>query len=54
MFVQAGVGGLAGALAHMIRANWAVQPRIVVVEPGTPRHAYVKVTARGNSLRSNT
>lgn len=33
VFVQAGVGGLAGALAHMIRANWAVQPRIVVVEP---------------------
>lgn len=33
VFVQAGVGGLAGALAHMIRANWTVQPRIVVVEP---------------------
>ncbi len=33
VFVQAGVGGLAGALAHMIRANWRVQPRIVVVEP---------------------
>ncbi|MGE3333296.1 MAG: pyridoxal-phosphate dependent enzyme [Rhodospirillaceae bacterium] len=33
VFVQAGVGGLAGALAHMIRANWTVQPRIIVVEP---------------------
>jgi diaminopropionate ammonia-lyase len=33
VFVQAGVGGLAGALAHMIRANWRVQPRIVIVEP---------------------
>lgn len=33
VFVQAGVGGLAGALAHMIRATWAVQPRIVIVEP---------------------
>lgn len=33
VFVQAGVGGLAGALAHMIRANWIEQPRIVVVEP---------------------
>jgi diaminopropionate ammonia-lyase len=33
VFVQAGVGGLAGALAHMIRATWTVQPRIVVVEP---------------------
>ncbi len=33
VFVQAGVGGLAGAIAYMIRKNWSVQPRIVVVEP---------------------
>ncbi len=32
-FLQAGVGGLAGAVAHMIRATWAVQPEIIVVEP---------------------
>jgi len=33
VYLQAGVGGLAGAMAHMIRANWSVQPEIVVVEP---------------------
>lgn len=33
VYLQAGVGGLAAALAHMIRANWRVQPRIVIVEP---------------------
>lgn len=33
VFVQAGVGGLAAALAVMIRTTWPVQARIVVVEP---------------------
>jgi diaminopropionate ammonia-lyase len=33
VYLQAGVGGLAAAMAHMIRANWRVQPRIVIVEP---------------------
>lgn len=33
VFVQAGVGGIAGALAYMIRKNWPAQPRIIVVEP---------------------
>lgn len=33
VFLQAGVGGLAAAIAVMIRRNWAVQPEIVVVEP---------------------
>jgi len=33
VFIQAGVGGLAGAITYMIRNNWAVQPSIVVVEP---------------------
>ena len=33
VFLQAGVGGLAGALAGHIREHWAEQPRIVVVEP---------------------
>ena len=33
VYLQAGVGGLAAAIAFMIRLNWAVQPRIVVVEP---------------------
>ena len=33
VYLQAGVGGLAGAIAYMIRLNWDVQPEIVVVEP---------------------
>ncbi len=33
VFLQAGVGGIAGAISHMIRQNWAVQPEIIVVEP---------------------
>lgn len=33
VYLQAGVGGLAAAIAYMIRLNWAVQPEIVVVEP---------------------
>lgn len=33
IYLQAGVGGLAAAMAHMIRHNWAVQPEIIVVEP---------------------
>lgn len=33
VFLQAGVGGLAAALAWMIRHNWSVQPEIIIVEP---------------------
>ncbi|MEO0357051.1 MAG: pyridoxal-phosphate dependent enzyme [Pseudomonadota bacterium] len=33
VFLQAGVGGLAGSVAHMIRMRWAVQPKIIVAEP---------------------
>ncbi len=33
VYLQAGVGGLAAAMAQMIRRNWAQQPRITVVEP---------------------
>ena len=33
IFVQAGVGGLAGAVAAMARAAWGDNPRIIVVEP---------------------
>lgn len=33
VYLQAGVGGLAGAVAYMIRKNWTVQPRIIIVEP---------------------
>ena len=31
--LQAGVGGMAAAVATHIRAHWAMQPRILVVEP---------------------
>ncbi|MEL6267281.1 MAG: pyridoxal-phosphate dependent enzyme [Pseudomonadota bacterium] len=33
VYLQAGVGGLAAAIAQRIRAAWTVQPEIVVVEP---------------------
>ncbi len=33
VYLQAGVGGLAAAMAERIRADWDVQPEIVVVEP---------------------
>lgn len=33
VYLQAGVGGLAAAMAHMIRLNWAQQPELIVVEP---------------------
>jgi diaminopropionate ammonia-lyase len=33
VYLQAGVGGLAAAIAYMIRLNWAEQPEIIVVEP---------------------
>lgn len=33
VYLQAGVGGLAAAVARRIRAAWAEQPRVIVVEP---------------------
>ncbi len=33
VFVQAGVGGLAGAVAAHVRATWGEGPRVIVVEP---------------------
>lgn len=33
VFIQAGVGGIAGAVAAHVREKWAVQPQVVVVEP---------------------
>lgn len=33
VYLQAGVGGLAAAMAHMIRLNWAEQPALIIVEP---------------------
>lgn len=37
VYLQAGVGGLAAAVAYIIRQTWAVQPRIVIVEPTAAR-----------------
>ncbi len=33
VYLQAGVGGMAAAITYMIRLEWDVQPRIVIVEP---------------------
>lgn len=33
VYLQCGVGGLAAAIAHMIRKNWLVQPQLIIVEP---------------------
>jgi diaminopropionate ammonia-lyase len=33
VYLQAGVGGLAAAICYMIRHNWPVQPKIIIVEP---------------------
>lgn len=33
VYLQAGVGGLAAAMAFMIRKSWPIQPEIVLVEP---------------------
>jgi diaminopropionate ammonia-lyase len=33
VFLQAGVGGLAAAIAHRVRASWREQPALIVVEP---------------------
>lgn len=33
VYLQAGVGGMAAAITHMIRANWHDQPEIFIVEP---------------------
>jgi len=37
IYVQAGVGGLAAAMAHQIRAGWSGVPDIVIVEPEAAR-----------------
>lgn len=57
VYLQAGVGGLAAAMAHMIRLNWAEQPEIIVVEPQAAAclrasHAAGKPT-RGDGPESN-
>jgi len=58
VFLQAGVGGIAGAITHMIRENWSVQPEIIIVEPNeapclTESHAAgypVQVTGAASNM----
>jgi len=45
VFLQAGVGGLAAAITYMIRKNWPVQPKIIVVEPDSASCLLDGVTA---------
>ena len=49
VYLQAGVGGLAAAVAAHIRETWAVQPKIVVVEPD--RAACLLESVRAGRLR---
>lgn len=45
IFLQAGVGGLAGACAALARAHWGDVPRIVVVEPQVAPALHASVAA---------
>ncbi len=46
IFVQAGVGGLAGAVAAFARGRWGEQPKIVVVEPEAAPALFESVRAK--------
>jgi diaminopropionate ammonia-lyase len=48
VLLQAGVGGLAAAVARHIRETWPVQPRITVVEPDAA--ACLQESVRAGSL----
>ena len=50
VFLQAGVGGLAAALAASIRKEWPVQPDLIIVEP----HAAQCLAASANAGKSIT
>jgi diaminopropionate ammonia-lyase len=45
IFLQAGVGGLAGACAALARARWGAAPMIVVVEPEVAAALYGSIRA---------
>lgn len=45
IFLQAGVGGLAGACAAMARARWGDTPKIITVEPENAPALYASVEA---------
>ena len=46
VYLQAGVGGMAAAVAVMIRKHWPIQPRIVIVEP-TAAECLAQSAAKG-------
>lgn len=45
VFLQAGVGGLAGAAAAFIRATWGPEPRVIVVEPAAAPALFASIRA---------
>jgi diaminopropionate ammonia-lyase len=45
VFLQAGVGGLAGAVAAYVRKAWGDAPRIIVVEPEAAPALQASITA---------
>ena len=47
IFLQAGVGGLAGSAAAMARVLWGERPRIVVVEPAAAPALHASIKAGG-------
>ncbi len=49
VFLQAGVGGLAGAVAALVRERWGTDPKIIVVEPDAAP-ALMKSVAAGQPL----
>lgn len=50
VFLQGGVGGLAGGLANHIRLTWAEQPAIIIVEPESAACLFESARA-GKSMR---
>lgn len=51
VFLQAGVGGMAAAMAGFVRGEWGDAPRVVVVEPETARPLMESIRA-GEPVRS--
>lgn len=52
LFLQAGVGGLAAALAGFVRATWGDEPQVIVVEPESARPLLESIRA-GEPVRSD-
>jgi len=45
VFLQAGVGGLAGAVAALVRSKWGKEPKIIIVEPASAPALYDSIKA---------